>query len=330
MSRTSSDATPVQAYSTQDFDYDNAASNELDSNDSRYKQRQRRRRNKNGNLMIKPYDPMPVVENTLHHTPRLSEQIDISIDNTTQLVYVTDCTNNCVQVFSQSLEYLFHFPRWEIRPSSDVLKSPSGITIVGNRIYVSENRRSEIAIFTLDGDYIGRIDRTFLKDSRMRMKNPNGLASDAEGNIYVCDSLNKRILIFTQDMIPICLELGKHRLVRPLGIQIQNNRIFVLDRELGQMAVKIFNKNGRFLNKIRRDVTSGLMTVDKENRIILNSISDKTVTVLREDGSCIKKVNTNKKQVFSPLEHDLSPKQTKVISTQETGSGENKLVWVNV
>ena len=330
ISQTSSEVT--QDYSLQDFEYDNAGSNELDSNESKFKHKQRRRRNKTENLIIKPYDPVQS-ENTLkplQNIPKLSGQFDIAIDSQTQLIYATDYTNNCVQVFSSELEYQFHFPRWEVRPSSDILKCPSGITIVGNMVYVSECKRNEIAVFTLNGDYIGRIDKTFLKDNKMRMKNPTGLDSDSEGNIYVCDSLKSRILIFSEEIIPVCLELGKNRLVRPLAIQIKKNKIFVLDREPGQMAIKIFNKNGRLINKIRNNVKSGLLTVDKDNRILLTSFKDKTITILEEDGSCFKKINTNKKGVFSPLEHGLSFNQSRVIMTQENASGVNKLIWVNV
>ena len=327
VSITSSD---VKAYSIQEYEYDNAASNELDSNDSRNRHRQKRRRNKNGNLIIKPFDPIQS-ENTLQHTPKLSGSIDIAIDNERNYIYVTDCNNNCVQVFSHSLDYQFHFPRWDVRPSSDILKSPSGITIVGNRIYVAECRRNEIAVFTLEGDYIGRIDKTFLKENKMRMKNPNGLSSDSEGNIYVCDSSKSRILIFTtQDIIPICLELGKHRLMRPMGVQIQNNKIFVLDRERGQVTINIFNKNGRFLNKLINNIKQGIMTVDSENRIFITSLTDKTITVLEEDGNCINKINTNKKRILSPLEQRLFYNQSRKIMTQETAPGVNELIWINV
>ena len=315
-----------QEYTIHDFDY--VGSNEQDSSEakpSRY--RQRRRNNINRKLEIKFYDPIGS-ENTLkpiETRPKLTRPLAVAIDNETKLMYLTDSVNNCVQVFSQSLEYLFHFPRWEVRPSGDILKCPSGITIINGKIFVSESKRNEIAVFTLNGDYIGRIDKTFLKDSKMSMKNPHGLASDSEGKLYVCDSGKGRILIFSEELIPISLEMGKGSLINPLSIQIQNEKIFILDRETKRMAIKIFNTEGHLLNKLTDNIKSGLMTVNSENKIFLASTQDRSVTVLEENGVLVRKVwNKDTTTAINRFYKD-----NRVLMYEGSNTGRNELVWVD-
>lgn len=319
----SSVASQSQDYTIHDFEY--VGSNEQDSSETKpSKYRQRKRKNINSKLEIKFYDPIES-ENTLkpiETRPKLARPLGVAIDNETKLIYLTDPVNNCVQVFSQSLEYLFHFPRWEARPCCDILKCPSGITISNEKIFVSESKRNEIAVFSLNGDYIGRIDKTFLKDSKMRMKNPHGLASDTEGKLYVCDSRKGRILIFSEELIPISLEMGKGSLINPLSIQIRNEKIFILDRESTRMVIKIFNTEGHLLNKLTNNIKSGLMTVN-ENRIFLASSLDKSVTVLQEDGVLVRKVSN--KDTNSATNQFY--KENRVLMYE---TGRNELVWVDI
>ena len=316
-----------QEYTIHDFEY--VGSNEQDSSEGKPgKYRHRKRKNINSKLEIKFYDPVES-ENTLkpiETRPKLTRPLGVATDNETKLIYLTDSVNNCVQVFSQNLEYLFHFPRWEVRPCGDILKCPSGITIINGKIFVSESKRNEIAVFSLNGDYIGRIDKTFLKDSKMRMKNPQGLASDVEGKIYVCDSEKGRIFIFSQELIPISLEMGKGSLIKPLSIQIQNEKIFILDREPAQMVIKIFDTEGHLLNKLTNNIKSGLMTVSNDNRILLASTQDKSVTVLQENGVLLRKVSH--RDTISATNRLY--KDDRVLMYEGSNTGINELVWIDV
>lgn len=73
---------------------------------------------------------------------------------------------------------------------------------------------------------------------------PHALTVDKDGNFYVADSGNGRILVFDQSGKPL-RKFGEGKLAAPVGISIaeDNNDIYVSDRI--NNAILIFNENGK-------------------------------------------------------------------------------------
>ena len=67
----------------------------------------------------------------------------IAIDSETNNIYVCDGGNNRVQVFNESLEFLFTF--------SDEMKLPHGICINLNRVYVTQLSANYLTVYSTEG-----------------------------------------------------------------------------------------------------------------------------------------------------------------------------------
>ena len=232
----------------------------------------------------------------------------IVIDSETNNIYVCDGKNNRVQVFNESLEFLFTF--------SDKMYSPEGICISLNRVYVTH--ANSLTVYSTEGKYIQSVGREGNKE--LEFISSEGVAVSTVNNlIYICDCWNCRIQCLNLNLtfnsfIPninyprdikitpqniVVLTAGSpciqfydysHQLIREIitqgeGNQVIDPRYFCLDRELNILmtdflasTVMILSNRGELLHKLgkrgkgRRDFIfpTGIAT-DGEGRIIVVS-----------------------------------------------------------
>ncbi len=135
--------------------------------------------------------------------------VGLAIDNA-GLIYVTDVLNHRIQVFNES--GLFVREWGENGSGRGEFAYPSGITIYDNTAFVSDNGNHRIQMFTLEGKYKGEfgsfcnidsgegcIDPDGSGELKMgdgQFRLPFGISSDSNGNIFVVDQGNNRIVIF--------------------------------------------------------------------------------------------------------------------------------------
>uniref|UniRef100_A0A1X7TT49 RING-type domain-containing protein n=1 Tax=Amphimedon queenslandica TaxID=400682 RepID=A0A1X7TT49_AMPQE len=119
---------------------------------------------------------------------------DIAFDRQ-GLVYVADRDNHRIQKFSPDGNFVGQFGT----KGSGIghLKEPHGITIdtaATGLVYVSENGNNRISVFTSDGAFVKSLGS---KGSNIdQFICPSGLAFDKDGFLYVCDSKNKRLVLY--------------------------------------------------------------------------------------------------------------------------------------
>ena len=238
----------------------------------------------------------------------------IAIDSETNNIYVCDGGNNRVQVFNESLEFLFTF--------SDKMNSPHGICINLNRAYVTQLRAHSLTVYSTEGKYIEAVGRRGNKE--LEFNYSRGVAVSTVTNlVYLCDYRNNRIqclnlnLTFNsfipkvfhprdikltpEDIVVLtegnsCIRFYdySHQLIREIIIQGEGNQMinplyFCLDREFNILmtdytacSVVIFSNRGELLHKLvkseegRGDIISptGIAT-DREGRIIVVSENPK-------------------------------------------------------
>ena len=234
----------------------------------------------------------------------------IAIDSETNNIYVCDGGNDRVQVFNESLEFLFTF--------SDKMNTPSSICICLNRIYVTHYGTNSLTVYSIGGKYIQSVGREGSKE--LEFIHPKGVAVSTVNNlIYICDCWNYRVqclnLNFTfnsfipkinyprdikltpQNIVVLtdgnpCIQFYdySHQLIREIVTQGEGNQVikplyFCLDREFNIIVtdfsadtVLIFSHRGQLLYKLgkrgkgRGDFISptGIAT-DREGRIIVVS-----------------------------------------------------------
>ena len=152
----------------------------------------------------------------------------VTVDNTTGMIYVADCGNNCVKVFDNTGKYL---SRIGDNTGDGKMYSPHSLAIYENRILISQgyswNRTSCILNYQLDGKFISRIGRHGTTD--LEFCNTFGLTiNQTNGDIYVCDRDNKRIQIISKDFKFIS-KFGEDSLSEPRDIKLSKDYIYVLD-----------------------------------------------------------------------------------------------------
>ena len=152
----------------------------------------------------------------------------VTVDNTTGMIYVVDCWNNCMKVFDNTGKYL---SRIGVNIGDGKMDYPHSLAIYENRILISQgyywNSTSCILNYQLDGKFISRIGRHGTADLEFRI--PFGLTiNQTNGDIYVCDRSNKRIQIISKDFQFIS-KFGEDSLSEPRDIKLSKDYIYVLD-----------------------------------------------------------------------------------------------------
>ncbi len=172
---------------------------------------------------------------------------------------------------------------------SDGMSSPGGLAIdTRNRLlYVADVDLDQVLVYDADTlkllRKIGTGGRKHELTTPGDFSKPAGVAVDAEGNLYVADSLNNRIEIFDADGAFISTfgkaGDGPGYFARPKGVAIDGDgHIWVADGV--QDRLQVFNKEGQLLislggHGLLPGQFQGLVaiTIDKRNRVFTTEIS---------------------------------------------------------
>src|SRR6266545_3006843 len=129
------------------------------------------------------------------------------------------------------------------------LERPTGIAYnrVNKLVYIVDTTAQQVV--ALDGRGVERL-RIGSAGGKIQFNHPTDIAVDAKGYLYVTDSLNYRIKVFTADGMPVN-ELGAAgdapgNLNKPKGVAVDSaGHIYVSDAMFD--AVQVFDSTGRFL-----------------------------------------------------------------------------------
>ena len=214
----------------------------------------------------------------------------LAIDDNDRL-YVTDVKLHRVDVFAPTTHVL------ETAFGGDVLADPASIAIdYENRfIYVVDTQSDVVDVFDADSfKFLRKIGTTGKKHTLTapgQFSLPEGVAVDADSNVYVTDTFNNRVEIFDADG-NFVNTFGKNgdgpgHFERPKGIAIDcDGHIWVADA--AQDRVKVFDKEGRLLIYFGehgeypgRFMGVFGITIDKNNRVITTEVYPGRVQVFR-------------------------------------------------
>ena len=112
----------------------------------------------------------------------------IAIDSVTNNIYIC---NERVQVFNESLEFLFSF--------CEEMNSPFGICIHLSKVYVTQFFGNSLSVYSPEGRYIQSVGREGKEE--LEFVCPRGVAVSTVNNlIYICDCWNNRIQCLNLDL----------------------------------------------------------------------------------------------------------------------------------
>lgn len=177
----------------------------------------------------------------------LANPLDVAVDKFGR-TYVADTGHNEIKVYNSYGQYQFKFGEPGHQPGQ--LSDPTGISIFGEQVYITEAGNQRISVFNLDGKF-----KKFLlaegSDPLVGGFIPCGITAGTDGQLYVTDIFRQRVIVLDPN--------GKAKLVfgkpgqEPGSFAYPND---VAVDEAGNMyvsdsnnaRVQVFDSKGKFLN----------------------------------------------------------------------------------
>ncbi len=208
-------------------------------------------------------------------------------------VYVADSGNHRVQVFSPKGEFLY-----KIDLPDDGTKPPDPTdTVIDNkrrRLYIVDNDNHRLFVYSLQKRRIVKaLGEMGLGKIRGDLRWPFTLAIDSEGNVYIVDVINTRVVVVSPEE-RFTIEIGKWgvekgELFRPKGVAVDpKGRVYISDSYLG--VIQVFDEEGDLLaiianesGKTRKFVTPVRVYVDEKMRLYVVEMFANRVSVYQMD-----------------------------------------------
>ncbi len=167
---------------------------------------------------------------------------------------------------------------------TESLKKPYGIAVKGSKIYVSDTPFAAIHIIDLDKKTFSQLKQTVLQS-------PINVTFDADGNLYVADSVAKSVFQFRADE---SIDSYTEADTKPTDMAIRGNDLFMLD--YSKSEIKIFDKNtkniiGTIGREGKEEDTLSLptnMALDKEGNIYVTNLGTCRVIKMDRSGKVLK------------------------------------------
>ena len=234
-----------------------------------------------GYLKMVPYSDKIVVRKSFGRKGVKPGQLSVpmGIAFSDNLIYVVDMMNHRIQVFNLDGELKNKFGWRE-------LEKPHGIAVGDASIFITDTGKNLLHIF-LQGRgnlaYLGATEQGILDT-------PLGVSVyDDNNNVYVADSKNNRIAVFSSCNLTFLEEIGKDKLNSPRDVTVSNNKVFAIDYSV-PFHVHEFQLDGTYMNSIislKGGTGTLFMCIDESNNILINDGVGSCMQIFNEKGFLI-------------------------------------------
>ena len=161
----------------------------------------------------------------------------IAIDEDNKLIFVSDCGNSRVQIVSFEGQFTTRF-------GQDTLELPWGITVSNEHVFITDMGHNAVLQFDINSHKL--VTRTGTQGSEDGQFNyPNGMCIDYNGDVLVADNGNRRVSVFSKDLIFIS-NIGIGQQKAPTDVKLTpDSLVVVLDRS--PKCVHFYSKNRHLL-----------------------------------------------------------------------------------
>ncbi|KAI6659245.1 PEP-CTERM domain protein [Oopsacas minuta] len=221
----------------------------------------------------------------------------LAIYEPNQLIYIADSGNCRIQVVTFEGNFVTNF-------GQDILKSSWGIALIEDHVLVTDIDCCTLFQFS---DF--NVARTGTRGSgEGELYHPRGLCTDYNGDVFVADTNNHRVCIYSNEL-KFIISLGTHQLTYPRDVKVTPNSIVVLD--ISPNSVHFFSRSGHLINSCVThewfgqyehlyfclDQAGNILMSDyyRQNIRILSPSGELTHTIIcceRPTGICISEIGT--------------------------------------
>ena len=201
----------------------------------------------------------------------------ISIDKTTNEVFIADRSNSRIQVLTTKGKYLRSF-------GTDHLKEPYAICVSQDGVFVTDKATECLLKFSLAGQFINKTG--FRGITPGCFTGIGGLCCET-GLVYVCDYSMQRIQIFDINL-KFVKEFGNGEIKLPTDIAICSNTLHILSQD--QNTIFCYNRDCTYLKKMEltgqeQQMTAALFfTTDKKGNFIITDQSSSEIRIFSPIG----------------------------------------------
>ncbi|MDI6891800.1 MAG: 6-bladed beta-propeller [Actinomycetota bacterium] len=129
------------------------------------------------------------------------------------------------------------------------LKTPLGVALSDNKLFVTDSGNSQVQVFTKKGGYLFSFKVVISGDKKSY---PMRIAVGDDGNIYVSEITEQKIMVFDPSGTYLHDFPKEDKvLVKPVALAFAGGKLYVTD--VGDQSIKIFSSRGRLLRKFGRD-----------------------------------------------------------------------------
>ena len=213
----------------------------------------------------------------------------VSVDYTTDNIYVADRENNRVQVLDRNERYLFKFGDTD---GAGKLNQPFCIAISEKKVFVTADEPKCILVYDLNGTFLKQIGKEGSEDAEFQC--PFGIAiNEVSGDIYVCDSYSNQVQIFCKDAFFIS-KFGNGILKLPRDIKLTKDNIFILCEQ--DPFLVTFDYSLTQVHNVTSESISGHfnrpfgMVIDAAGRLIISDCDNCAVFIFNPKGELLHKL----------------------------------------
>ena len=209
----------------------------------------------------------------------------LALDEPNQLIYIADRYNSRIQVVSLTGKFLKRF-------GQRILKQPLGIAVTEDNVFVTDIFLS--ALFQFSKKDYQLVRRTGTKGKgEGQLDNPSGLCTDTNGDVYVADSGDHRVSVFSKEL-SFLKHLGTQQLVCPLDVKVTPNSVVVLD--FSPNCIHFFSRSGDLIRSCVTHGEDGMMSnpwffcLDPAGNILITDCYRSSIKILSPSGQLIHKI----------------------------------------
>ena len=202
--------------------------------------------------------------------------LGITIDRK-QRVYVADCYNSRIQVFSIDGVFVSEFGRRE-------LHRPYCIGVHDQGIFVTDYGNG--AVYTYEQPNYKCIGQT----KKGELDDPNGMTVSKCCDLYVADSKNNRIAVFNMKL-QFIREIGKQILKKPSDVKLRFHQLYVVDNGK-PYHVHVFSKTGEHIKSmisLEGEPFWNFLCFDRFDNILISDNSGKALYAYTREGELVNK-----------------------------------------